>query len=442
MTLGEICAKSGGFIQTGPFGSQLHASDYTTLGVPVVMPVNIGENRIAEEGIVRIPPVEAARLERHKLRPGNIVYGRRGDIGRRALITNNEDGWLCGTGCLRIDFGTGGLDPEFATYFLSNRETRDWIVRHAVGTTMPNLNTAILSAIPFVVPPLSEQKDIGRALGALDDKIELNRRMNQTLESMACAIFRSWFVDFDPVVAKAAGRQPFGMSSDVAALFPDKLVSDERGEIPFGWHFRPLAKVTTKIGSGATPRGGSAVYVPQGTAFIRSQNVLDHEFEWNGLARITDEAAQQLRSVTVLEGDVLLNITGESILRTCLVDAAALPARVSQHVAIIRPSPGIPSRYLHLRLVDDEMKEFLIGFDAGGTRQAVTKAQLETVSILVPSATLLTRFDKLTEPLFDRIDSNRRESRTLAALRDALLPKLMSGELRVRDAEKLAGIHV
>jgi type I restriction enzyme S subunit len=313
---------------------------------------------------------------------------------------------------------------------------------YLTGSTMPKLTQGAMNRILVPVPAPHEQRAIAQLLGALDDKIELNRRMNQTLESMARAIFRSWFVDFDPVVAKVEGRQPFGMSGDVAALFPDGFVSDERGEIPFGWHFRPLAEVTTKIGSGATPRGGSAVYVSEGTAFIRSQNVLDHEFEWSGLARITDEAAQELRGVTVREGDVLLNITGDSILRTCLVDSAVLPARVSQHVAIIRPSPGIPPRYLHLRLVDHEMKEFLIGFDAGGTRQAVTKAQLETVPILVPSDTILTRFDQLTEALFHRIDGNRRESRTLAALRDTLLPKLMSGELRVRDAEKLAGAHV
>ena len=111
-------------------------------------------------------------------------------------------------------------------------------------------------------------------------------------------------------------------------------------------------------------------------------------------------------------------------------------------MAIIRPSPGIPARYLHLRLVDGEMKDFLIGFDAGGTRPAVTKAQLETVPILVPPDALLARFGELTDPLFRRVDSSRRESRTLAALRDTLLPKLMSGELRVRDAERLVGTHV
>lgn len=387
-------------------------------------------------------------LEEYVLSAGDLIVtmtdlSKQGDtLGYPAIVPTSSDRFLHNQRIGKVLALGSRADMRFLYYLLCTREYRNEVLASATGTTVKHTAPSRIRAFRLALPPLTTQQGVAEILKALDDKIELNGRMNQTLESMARAIFGSWFVDFDPVVAKAEGRQPFGMSAEIAALFPDKLVSDERGEIPFGWHFQTLAEVTTKIGSGATPRGGSAVYVPEGTAFIRSQNVLDHEFEWSGLARITDEAAQQLRGVTVLEGDVLLDITGESILRTCVVDAGVLPARVSQHVAIIRPSPEIPSRYLHLRLVDNAMKEFLIGFDAGGTRQAVTKAQLETVPILVPPGTLLARFDRLFEPLFHRIDGNRRESRTLATLRDTLLPKLMSGELRVRDAEKLVGAHV
>ena len=389
------------------------------------------------------PEQNLGRVGNKISRPGDVVFTSKGTVGRFAYVADSTPRFVYSPQlCFWRAVDQERLDSRWLFYWMQSSEFHEQCDGVKGQTDMADyVSLRDQRAMSITLPPIDKQRTVGLLLGSLDDKIELNRRTNQTLESMARAIFRSWFVDFDPVVAKAAGRQPFGMSADLAALFPDELVSDERGEIPFGWHFRPLAEVTTKIGSGATPRGGSAVYLPEGTGFIRSQNVLDHEFEWNGLARITDEAAQQLIGVSVREGDVLLNITGDSILRTCLVDSAVLPARVSQHVAIIRPSPGIPSRYLHLRLVDDEMKDFLIGFDAGGTRQAVTKAQLETVPILVPSDALLTRFDELTEPLFHRIDSNRVESRTLAVLRDTLLPKLMSGVLRVRDAENLAGIH-
>jgi len=238
--------------------------------------------------------------------------------------------------------------------------------------------------------------------------------MNETLEALAQSLFKSWFVDFDPIRAKG-GR------------FKDSPL----GKIPEDWSVSRLKAFTTKIGSGATPRGGNAVYVDEGVALIRSQNVYDHEFHWDGLARLTDESAAELQGVEVKREDVLFNITGDSILRTCVVDPDVLPARVNQHVVIIRAAPGIPSRFLHLFLVQPRMKYFLGGLNAGATRQAVTKAQLELVEVLNPPNKVLDQFATTTEPLFRRIESNRSESRTLAALRDALLPKLLSGELRV-----------
>jgi type I restriction enzyme S subunit len=277
----------------------------------------------ADRKLGSIPVVSSSGITGyHSLAPvrgPGVVTGRYGTIGEVFYL--EQDFWPLNTTLWVKDFK--GNNPKFASLLLRTIDFRSCSDKSSV----PGVNRNDLHCIQVDLPPVGQQRAIVEVLSPLDDKIELNRRMNRTLESMARAIFRSWFVDFDPVVAKAGGRQPFGMSADVAALFPGELVADERGEIPFGWRFRPLVEVTTKIGSGATPRGGSAVYLPQGTSFIRSQNVLDHEFEWSGLARITDEAAQDLRGVTVREGDVLLNITGDSILRTCVVDSSALPAR-------------------------------------------------------------------------------------------------------------------
>lgn len=203
-TLGEACKRGGGDIQTGPFGSQLHASDYVPNGIPSIMPQNIGNNRFNEDGIARITEADAKRLSRYLVRKGDIVYSRRGDVKLRALIREKEDGWLCGTGCLRIRFGEEGVNPLYASYYLSHPNVREWIVRHAHGATMPNLNTSILSALPFVVPPPPVQRAIAHIPGTLDDKIEMNRRMNETLEAMARALFKSWFIDFEPVRRNAA----------------------------------------------------------------------------------------------------------------------------------------------------------------------------------------------------------------------------------------------
>ena len=311
-----------------------------------------------------------------------------------------------------------------------------------VGAVFDSLKCADIPNFRLPIPPLSVQKAIAHILGTLDDKIELNRRMNETLEGMARAIFKSWFVDFDPVRAKMDGQQPPGMDADTAALFPDGFEESEVGRIPNGWQIKTLEQLTSRIGSGATPRGGSKVYVDEGVALVRSQNVFDYEFVWDGLARITPEAADALSGVALESEDILFNITGASVLRTCVVDPAVLPARVNQHVLRIRAESGVSSRFLHLHLVRHEMKEHLIGFNAGATREAVTKGHLQSVCLAVPSQQIMESFGDVVASIYGRKQSNLRQSSTLAALRDTLLPRLLSGEIRVAEAERfVAAAH-
>jgi len=359
--------------------------------------------------------------------PPGVVTGRYGTLGQVFYVTT--DYWPLNTTLYVKDFK--GNNPLFVSYFLKSFDFFAYSDKAAV----PGLNRNHLHLAPVRFPrSVDEQRAIVDILGVLDDKIDLNRRMNETLEAMARAIFKDWFVDFGPTRAKMEGRADY-LAPEVWALFPDRL--DDEGK-PEGWMVGPLSELTSKIGSGATPAGGSQVYVASGTALIRSQNVHDHEFAWDGLARITDDAAHKLRGVTVLENDVLINITGDSILRCCVVDPAALPARVNQHVSIIRPKAGIPHHFIHQYLVMRRTKEILLGFDAGGSRAAVTKAHLEAMPILSPGEAAFVAFDAVTKPLFERVEANNRQNRTLAETRDLLLPKLMSGEIRIRGAEATA----
>lgn len=278
-TLGEIINTGNGLIQTGPFGSQLHASDYVSLGVPVIMPINLVDNRISLDDVAYITDDDANRLAKHILKAGDIVYSRRGDVTRKALITEKEEGMFCGTGCLLIRPGYK-VESKFLAYFLSTPSSKEWIIRHAVGATMPNLNTSILSKVPLLLPDFSMQKRIAKILGDLDNKITLNRQINQTLEAMAQALFKSWFVDFDPVKAKLSALAAGGSANDAnlaamsaisgktteqlltlktthpdqfqqlyttADLFPSEMVDSELGEIPKGWEvkaFGDLLKTT------------------------------------------------------------------------------------------------------------------------------------------------------------------------------------------------------
>jgi type I restriction enzyme S subunit len=151
-TLAEQAERCGGVIQTGPFGSQLHASDYLAGGVPVVMPQDMQNRRVCTTRVARIAEEDASRLSRHRLQPGDVVYSRRGDVERHAVITVREAGWLCGTGCLLVRLGPAWPSPTYLSLALDQPLTRNWISRHAVGATMPNLNTAILGNVPMLLP--------------------------------------------------------------------------------------------------------------------------------------------------------------------------------------------------------------------------------------------------------------------------------------------------
>ena len=223
ITLGELLDKEGGAVQTGPFGSQLHASDYVEKGIPSVMPKNITIEGINQDDIARITYEDAHRLKKYLLAKGDIVYSRRGDVEKCALVKNNESGWLCGTGCLRVRLGANSkLTPEYLHAYLSAPAIREWISRNAVGATMPNLNTGILKNVPLIVPTKKATQFIADAWLNINSKITLNKQTNQTLESMAQALFKSWFVDFDPVFDNLLASVDFKLEN-LGNRLPDEL---------------------------------------------------------------------------------------------------------------------------------------------------------------------------------------------------------------------------
>ena len=193
-TLAEIIEKHGGLIQTGPFGSQLHQSDYSEDGVPVVMPRDIRNGRVDESIIARIPETKAQALSRHFLRPGSIVFPRRGEISKCAHIDADQAGFLCGTGCIKIEPPEDTLRSKFLYYYLGLGRVVEWLERNAVGTTMLNLNTKILGGLGIPLLPLQIQDSITSILSAYDDLIENNRRRIALLEQSARLLYKEWFV--------------------------------------------------------------------------------------------------------------------------------------------------------------------------------------------------------------------------------------------------------
>jgi type I restriction enzyme S subunit len=186
--LAAVTERFGGSIQTGPFGSQLHASDYVEEGIPVVMPKDIQGRRVMTDSVARIQASDADRLSRHKLIKGDIVFSRRGDVERHALIGERETGWLCGTGCLLVRPGKDWASPTFLSMMLDAPQARTWLVQHAVGATMPNLNTGILGSVPVVLPPPALLHAFEDIIAVTEEQRSQNASTAETLASIRDAL--------------------------------------------------------------------------------------------------------------------------------------------------------------------------------------------------------------------------------------------------------------
>lgn len=403
LTLGEVCRRSGGSVQTGPFGSQLHASDYVPGGVPSIMPENIGDNRVTEAGIARISEADAARLDRYRVRAGDIVLARRGDVGRRALIRESQDGWLCGTGCLRVRLGRDGMDPAYVAYALGHPRVREWIVRHAHGATMANLNTAIIETLPIAVPPPAEQREIGATLTALDDKIDGNLCMNLTLDGLAVALFAE-LLRTDPGPRAA-------LADHIEAA-------------------RGLSYTGAGLGTGLPLHNLNSIR--EGGGYKRE-----------GIKHYSGEYRERH---LVRPGDIVVANTDLAHKNRVIGYPAIVPGRFgetglfSQDLFRVRIKEGSPltSSFLYLLLRSEPLRSVVAGYRNGTTVSHLPAEALARPTFPLPSADRISALDAQVAPLLAKIEANEDESETLASLRDALLPRLMSGELRVRDAEAMA----
>ncbi len=427
-TLGEACTGAGGDIQTGPFGSQLHASDYVLDGIPSIMPTNIGDNRVLEDGIARITPQDAERLQRYRVRTGDIIYSRRGDVEKRALVGQREDGWLCGTGCLRVRVGAGVM-PAYAAYYLGHELVRGWITRHAHGATMPNLNTAILSELPFAVPPLDEQRAIAHVLGTLDDKIELNRRMNETLEAMARALFRSWFVDFEPVRAKMEGRwRPGeslpGLPAHLHPLFPDRLVPSEFGDIPEGWKVLRAGEAV-EVSGGSTPSTKEPSYWDGDHSFAtpKDLSLLQAPVLASTARHLTDAGVSRIRSGLLPPGTLLLS----SRAPIGYLAITETPVAINQGIiAMVCDGPvGAPYALNWTRANMDAIEARA----SGTTFAEISKSSFRELPFLAPPRPVHAAYEEIAAPLHERVSAIARRSRDISALRDTLLSPLVAGLL-------------
>jgi len=430
-TIGQVLARDGGSVKTGPFGTVLKAKEYGRAGVPLISVGEVGYGTLrVDERTPRAPKEVVERLPEYVLRAGDIVFGRKGAVDRSAMVGADQDGWFLGSDGIRLRLPSS-IESRYLAYQLQSLGIRSWLIQHATGTTMASLNQAIIERVPIVLPPLPEQRAIAHILGTLDDRIELNRKMNETLEAMARALFQSWFVDFDPVRAKAEGRDP-GLPQPLAALFPDSFEDSALGDIPRGWQVRTIGDLAECVG-GSTPSTKEPRYWDGGTHYWATPKDL------SGLAvpvlldterKVSDIGLGQISSGLLPPGTVLLS----SRAPIGYLAVAEVPVAINQGFIAMKPRPGVSN--LFLLSWAKAAKEAILSRANGSTFLEISKANFRPIPVVSPSGPVMAAFHRQVRPLFERVVAAEREGQTLTALRDALLPKLISGELRVADAER------
>lgn len=316
---------------------------------------------------------------------------------------------------------------EFLYFLLCTRAYRNEVLASATGTTVKHTSPGRIRGFRLLLPPLSEQRAIANILGSLDDKIELNRRMNETLEAIAQALFTSWFVNFDPVRAKAAGRQPLGMDAETAALFPDGFEESALGRVPSGWQVATIGEVVQVVG-GSTPSTQESTYwnggtihwaTPKDLATLTSPVLLDTE------RCLTELGLQQIGSGLLPKGTVLLS----SRAPIGYLAIAKIPVAINQGFIAMICNQQLPNHYI-LQWARANMGA--IESRANGTTfLEISKANFRPLPILLPPKILLGQFAHQAEVLHQKVVGNLEQSHTLAAMRNEVLPKLLSGEIRI-----------
>ena len=416
----NLCDQING-IQTGPFGSQLHKKDYVSVGTPIITVEHLGDNRILHEDIPHVSDHDRERLSKYILHGGDIVFSRVGSVDRRALVKEPEIGWLFSGRCLRVRPDPNKTDSGYLSYFFGLPSFKEHIRAIAVGATMPSLNTQILSDIAVPHPRgLNEQRAIAHILGTLDDKIELNRRMNETLEAMARALFKSWFVDFDPVRATMAGRDP-GLPKRLADLFPDRMVDSELGKIPEGWEAGALGDIAFSPRRSVNPAS-----LDGETPYIGLEHMPRHSIaltEWENVGKVTSNKS------IFEKGEVLFGKLRPYFHK---VGIAPVDGVCSTDVVVIASKATEWSAFALACVSSVKFVSYTNQASTGTKMPRTSWKIMGDYRMCLPTAPVARAFQNVAHPVLEHIIANIHESRTLASLRDTLLPKLVSGEVRVK----------
>lgn len=415
-------------ITIGPFGSRLKSDRYVPQGVPVIRGTNVTGGKEFSGDWVFVPEETADSLESCCVYAGDLVFPHRGSIGEVGLVPDDFPRYVMSSSLMKLSCDREKADPAYVYYFFKSAAGRHELLKNASQVGTPGIGQPLTSLknIEIPLPALSEQKAIARVLSSLDEKIALNQQINKTLEQMAQAIFKSWFIDFEPVRARMAGRQPEGMGV-AAALFPDELIDSEIGQIPNGWSYRKASDVVD-LSIGKTPPRKEPEWFSESVNDVKWVSIRDMGssgiYVLSTSERLTEEAVEKFNVRRVKDNTVILSFK-LTVGRVAITVGEMLTNEAIAHFNVRGGAP-LCSEYLYL---------YLLGFNyssLGSTSSiatAVNSATIKNMPILCASESVVLAFRHVVEPFFEKIKLLEQQNTLLSDARDVLLPRLLSGEL-------------
>ena len=446
-TIAECASDEPYSTQIGPFGKALTPEEYTSSGVPLLRGVNVNRGRFYDDGFVFISEETADRLSKFESHPGDILLVHKGTLGQIGMMPSDRKyhRYIMGNSMLRVRCDPAKLIPEYLYYWLCSHEGQHYLFSRVSQVGVPQIQRPLttLREASLPVPPLDEQKAIAHILGTLDDKIELNQQMNQTLEAIARALFKSWFIDFDPVRAKLDGRQPAGMDAETAALFPAEF--EDGGaivQIPKGWEVKTLGDFID-IKHGYAFKGEFFRDTPPGDILLTPGNfAIGGGFKDDKFKYYVGEIPEEF---VLAKGNLVVTMTDLSKLGDTLGYPAIIPTERESHYlhnqrlgkVFIKSKNSISKLHLYYLLRTNEYRHEILAGATGTTVKHTSPNRIQAFKFPAPDAELSLKFAEIVGFLFEKMSLNNDENRNLIVTRDALLPKLLSGEIRVKDAEKI-----
>jgi type I restriction enzyme S subunit len=410
-TFDELKAPSKGAFAMGPFGSRIKAENFVAEGVPVIKGGNLNGDYLNEATFDYLTTEKANELSASIARKGDIVVTHRGTLGQVGIIPNNSEysEYIVSQSQLKLSFDTERVNPYFIYYFLRSSLGQQRLLANTSQVGVPAIAQALttMKGIKVPLPNLAIQNQIVETLRSLDDRIALLRETNATLEAIAQALFKSWFVDFDPVHAKQQGRAPEGMDEATAALFPDSFEESELGLVPRGWRPQRLE---------------SFIELAYGKA-LKSSDRVSGEVPVYGSGGITgyhNESLTNGPSVIVGRKGTVGSLYWED-----------LPFFPIDTVFYVRTKAPMTYCFYLLQTLG------LTGMNTDGAVPGLNRNNVYRLLVVLPSSDVLKAFDDVVKVIRNRVFQNQQQAQTLATLRDTLLPRLISGQLRLPEAETL-----